>query len=144
MTQAQKTHADAGTTSLIQAAAVAFAVAVALSATLLFVAQYAFTVDLGGINQPRTTESLIKAEAAWELQHKQQMVNGGASSAVVNSGQSWEQQRLQQAPAAAGTGIQGELHSEYLIEMFGGNQAAERQPSTDPVRPTGPTVPGLR
>jgi hypothetical protein len=116
MTQAQKTHADAGTTSLIQAAAVAFAVAVALSATLLFAAQYAFTIDLGGINQPETTQSLIKAEAAWELQHKQQMVNGGASSAVVNSSQSWEQQRQQQTP---------------------GRQA------TDPVRPIGPTTPGL-
>jgi hypothetical protein len=119
MTQAQKTHADAGTASLIQAAAVAFAVAVALSATLLFAGQYVFTIDLGGINQPQTAQSLIKAEAAWELQHKQQMVNGGASSAVVNSGLSWEQQRLQQAPSAAGTGIQGELHSEYLINLLG-------------------------
>jgi hypothetical protein len=117
MTQAQKTNVGAGTTSLIQAAAVAFAVAVALSATLLIAAQYAFTIDLGGINQPQTTQSLIKAEAAWELQHKQQMVNGGASSAVVNSSQSWEQQRLQQAPG--------------------------RQ-STPPVGPTGPTVPGLQ
>ena len=126
MTQAQKTHVDAGTTSLIQAAAIAFAVAVALSATLLFAAQFAFRIDLGGINQPQTTQSLIKAEAAWELQHKQQMVNGGASSAVVNSGLSWEQQRLQQTPAAAGTGIQGELHSEYLINLLSGDQEPTR------------------
>ena len=126
MTQAQKTHADAGTTSLIQAAAVAFAVAVALSATLLFAAQYAFTIDLGGINQPQTTQSLMEAEAAWELQHKQQMVNGGASSAVVNGGHSWEQQRLQQAPAAAGTGIEGELHSEYLLNLLGGDPEPTR------------------
>lgn len=115
MTQAQKTHADANTSSLIQAAAVAFAVAVALSATLLFATQYAFTIDLGGTEQAHA-QSLIKAEAAWELQHKQQMVNGGASSAVVNSSQSWEQQRQQQTPASQ----------------------ADRQ------GPTGPTVPGLR
>ena len=122
MTQAQKTHANAGTAPVIQAAAVAFALAVALSATVLIAAQYAFTIDLGGINQPQTTQSLVKAEAAWELQRKQQMVNGGASSAVVNSALSWEQQRQQQAPSAAGTGIQGELHSEHLIELFGGNE----------------------
>ena len=143
MTQAQKTHAGADSTSLMQAAAVAFAVAVALSATLLFAAQYTFTIDFGGRDQA-PTQSLINAEAAWELQHKQQMVNGGASSAVVNSALSWEQQRLQQTPAAAGTGIEGQLHSEYLIELLGGNEAAERQPSTDRVGPTGPTVPGLR
>ena len=119
MTQAQKTHVDAGTTSLIQAAAVAFAVAVALSATLLFAAQYTFTIDLGGSDQA-PTQSLIKAEAAWELQHKQQMVNGGASSAVVNSSRSWEQQRLQQTPAAGAT------------------------TKDDRQNPSGPTVPGLR
>ena len=115
MTQAQKTHAGADSTSLMQAAAVAFAVAVALSATLLFAAQYTFTIDFGGRDQA-PTQSLINAEAAWELQHKQQMVNGGASSAVVNSGLSWEQQRLQQTPAT----------------------------QTDRQGPTGPTVPGLQ
>ena len=115
MTQAQKTHADAGTASLMQAAAVAFAVAVALSATVLIAAQFAFTIDLGGQEQAQT-QSLVKAEAAWELQHKQQMVNGGASSAVVNSGLSWEQQRLQQTPATRHDGH----------------------------RPIGPNAPGLR
>ncbi len=119
MTQAQKTHAGAGTTSLIQAAAIAFAVAVALSATILVAAQYAFTIDLGGRDQAQTP-SLVKAEAAWELQHKQQMVNGGTSPAVINSSLSWEHQRLQQTPAAA-TGTRDDRHN-----------------------PTGPTVPGLR
>lgn len=143
MTQAQKTHAGAGTTSLIQASAVAFAVAVALSATLLVAAQYAFTIDFGSREQAQS-QSLVQAEAVWELQRKQQMINGGTSTAVLNSSGIWEQQRLQQAPAAAGTGIPGELHSEYLIDLFGGREAAERQPSTNPVGPKGPTVPGLR
>ena len=99
MTQAQQTQTGAGPTFVIQAAAVAFAVAIALSATLLFAAQFDFTIDLGGRGQAGTAPSLVKAEAAWELQRKQQMINGGASSAVVNSSLSWEQQRSQQTPA---------------------------------------------
>lgn len=121
MTHAQTADVRTGTTIPAMLAALA---AVAIAGTAIVLAQLG-PLDLRiGAPAAAQDQALIQSGQAWEHQRQQQASGGVVSSSVLQSGRDWESRNAATTPGAAAADFRGELHSEYLIEMFGTDDSA--------------------
>ncbi|HEX2883968.1 MAG TPA: hypothetical protein VHQ42_05285 [Candidatus Limnocylindria bacterium] len=116
MTHAQPADVRTGMASPAIAAVLVAIIAV-VAALALTQPLPAFRIDLGAAEAERNDAALIEAGRTWEAEYKQRMAGGGVSDSVLDSARAWEERYHQLTPAAT-TDISGELHSEYLIELF--------------------------
>jgi hypothetical protein len=116
MTHAQTADVRIGTT--IPATLAALAVVVMAAGAIVLTQLKPLDLQVGAPAAAQD-QALIQSGQAWENERQQQMSGGIVSSTVLESGRDWEARYEATTPAAATTDFGGELHSEYLIEMFG-------------------------
>lgn len=121
MTHAQPAEVRTGIASQTIAAAALVAIIAVVAALALTQPLPAFRIDLGAAEAERNDAALVEAGRTWEAEYKQRMAGGGVSDSVLDSARFWEERYHQLTPAAA-TDISGELHSEYLINLFAGDE----------------------